>query len=163
MSLYSRRHLIAALAAAPLAGCGFTPVYGPGGTGTALRGQVHVAEPSSQAGFLLTRQMEGRLGRAPDTAPFALDLNIDLEQEGLAINTAGDIRRFNLIGRVTYGLRDTGNGAVLTSGTVENFTAYSATGTTVATLAAERDAVERLMTLMGDQITARLFATALPG
>ena len=50
----------------------------------------------------------------------------------------------------------------MTSGTVNNFTAYSATGSTVATLAAERDALERLMVILGDQITTRLFAADLP-
>ncbi|WP_299027255.1 LPS assembly lipoprotein LptE [uncultured Sulfitobacter sp.] len=161
MSLYSRRSLIA-LPLVALAACGFTPVYGTGGTGAQLRGQVLVQEPSSQAGYLLTRQLETRLGRSGTAARYALDLTIDLEEDGLAINATGDITRFNLIGRVQYALRDTSTGAIITSDTVENFTAYSATGTTVATLASERDAVERLMVILGDQITARLYAAALP-
>ncbi len=99
----------------------------------------------------------------PDlTLRFALDLDIATEEDGLAINAAGDTTRFNMTGRVAYALRDTSVGTVVTSGTVENFTAYSAIGTTVATLAAERDAVERLMVILGDQITARLFALDLP-
>ncbi|KEJ90432.1 LPS assembly lipoprotein LptE [Sulfitobacter donghicola] len=160
MSLFNRRSLIALPFA--LAACGFTPAYGPEGAGTKLRGQVLVQEPSSQAGYLLTRHLETRLGRSGSSARYALDLNIVLKQDGLAINTAGDTTRFNLTGRVNYALRDTNSGDVLSSGEVENFTAYSATGTTVASLAAERDAVERLMNILGDQITARLFATDLP-
>lgn len=160
MSLYKRRSLIALPLA--LAACGFTPVYGTGGTGTQLRNQVLVQEPSSQAGYLLTRHMETRLGRSGSAARYALDLTIDLKEDGLAINTTGDITRFNLIGRVTFALRDTNTGDTVASGNVENFTAYSATGTTVATLAAERDAVERLMVILGDQVTARLYTAALP-
>ena len=45
-------------------------------------------------------------------------------------------------------------------GEVENFTAYSTTGSTVETLAAERDARERLMMILASQITARLYAQA---
>jgi LPS-assembly lipoprotein len=49
----------------------------------------------------------------------------------------------------------------VTSGSVDNFTGYSATGTTVATLAAERDAQERLMTILADQIVTRLLTLDL--
>ena len=160
MSLYSCRTLLALPLA--LAACGFSPVYGPEGTGTRLRGQVLVQEPSTQAGYLLTRHLETRLGRSGSAARFALDLEIATEEEGLAVNAAGDTTRFNMTGRVGYVLRDTTTGTVVTSGKVENFTAYSAIGTTVATLAAERDAVERLMVILGDQITARLYALDLP-
>ncbi|WP_298859359.1 LPS assembly lipoprotein LptE [uncultured Sulfitobacter sp.] len=160
MSLYNRRSLLALPLA--LAACGFTPVYGTDGAGAQLRGQVLVQEPSTQAGYLLTRHLETRLGRSGSSARYALDLAIDTSEEGLAINAAGDITRFNLIGRVDYALRDTTAGTVVTSGKVQNFTAYSAIGTTVASLAAERDAVERLMVILGDQITTRLYATDLP-
>lgn len=160
MSLYNRRSLLALPLA--LAACGFTPVYGTDGAGTKLRGQVLIQEPASQAGYLLTRHLETRLGRSGSAARYALDLTIAIEDEGLAINATGDITRYNLIGRVDFALRDAMTGVVVTSGKVENFTAYSATGTTVATLAAERDAVERLMVIVGDQITARLFTADLP-
>ncbi|MEH6644498.1 LPS assembly lipoprotein LptE [Sulfitobacter sp.] len=160
MSLYNRRTLLALPLA--LAACGFTPVYGPDGAGTKLRGQVLVQEPSTQAGYLLTRHLEARLGRSGAEPRYALDLAIATEEDGLAINSAGDTTRFNLIGEVVYALRDILTGTIVSSGTVENFTAYSATGTTVATLAAERDAVERLMVILGDQITARLYAVDLP-
>lgn len=160
MSLYNRRSLLALPLA--LAACGFTPVYGTDGAGAKLRGQVLVQEPSTQAGYLLTRHLETRLGRSGTAARYALDLAIDTSEEGLAINAAGDTTRFNLIGNVDFALRDTITGTVVTSGKVQNFTAYSAIGTTVATLAAERDAIERLMVILGDQITARLYAADLP-
>jgi LPS-assembly lipoprotein len=41
---------------------------------------------------------------------------------------------------------------------VKSFTAYSATGSTVAGLAAEEDAATRLMRILADQIVARLVA-----
>jgi LPS-assembly lipoprotein len=160
MSLFNRRTLLALPLA--LAACGFTPVYGPGGTGTKLNGQVLVQEPSTQAGYLLTRHMETRLGRSAGSARYALDLTIDLDEDDLAINSSGDITRYNVIGNVEFALRDSTTGTIITSGKVQNFTAYSATGTTVATLAAEQDALERLMVILGDQITARLYATDVP-
>ncbi|MGB5863864.1 MAG: LPS assembly lipoprotein LptE [Sulfitobacter sp.] len=159
MSLFNRRALLSLPLV--LCACGFTPVFAPGGAGAQLRGQVLVQEPSDQASFLLTRHMETRLGRSGGAARYALDLAVSTGQAGLAINPAGEITRFNLIGNARFALRDTTSGNVITSGTVDNFTAYSATGTTVAALAAEEDALERLMVILGDQITARLFSTDL--
>ena len=46
----------------------------------------------------------------------------------------------------------------MTSGTVQSFTSYSATGSTIATLAAQRDARARLMQILADQIAQRLAA-----
>ena len=159
MSLYNRRFLLGLPLA--LAACGFTPVYAPGGNGAALRNQVLVQEPTTQSGYLLTRHLETRLGRAV-AERFALDMTLETSEDELAINSEGDITRYNLIGRAGYALRDTLNGSVVTSGTVENFTSYSATGSTVATLAAQRNAIERLMVILGDQIVARLYAADLP-
>ena len=159
MSLFSRRFLLALPLA--LAACGFTPVYGPGGAGTALRNQVLVQEPTTQQGYLLTRHLKTRLGRATN-ARFALDMTLETSEEGLAINSEGDTTRYNLVGRAGYALRDTQTGSIVTSGMVQNFTAYSATGSTVATLAAQRDAIERLMVILGDQIVVRLYTADLP-
>ncbi|QUJ76464.1 hypothetical protein KDD17_16560 [Sulfitobacter albidus] len=156
---FNRRALL--LGALGLGACGFTPVYGPDGAGTALRGRVEVQAPTTESGYLMTRQLEQRLGRAA-TPRFALDMGLSTSSEGLAVNTEGDIERFNLIGAAAYSLRDLETGAVVTSGEVNQFTAYSATGTTVATLAAERDALERLMVILADQIVARLFTSDIP-
>ena len=61
-------------------------------------------------------------------------------------------------GKVTYALRDLTSDEVLTTGTVNSFTGYSTTGSTVATLAAQRSAHERLAVILADQIVTRLIA-----
>lgn len=158
MSLLNRRHIL--LAPLALSACGFQPVYGPGGTGAQLQNRVLVDEPDERFGYLLTRALEERLGRGND-ARFGLGLTITTRQDALAIDPAGDTRRFNLLGEVDYALRALDTGDVVTSGKVDHFTGYSATGSTVATLAAEEDAQERLMIILADRIVTRLFATDL--
>lgn len=138
-----------------LAACGFQPVYGPGSTASALQNRVLVDEQKTRDGFLLVRQLEERIGPATDAA-YALGLTIDVTQEGLAIDADGNILRYNVIGAAEYALRDNATGQILTSGKVDSFTGYSATGTFVATLAAEDDARERLMTMLADRIVIRL-------
>ena len=65
------------------------------------------------------------------------------------------------IGKVDFALRNLSSGQIEVSGNVENFTGYSATGSTVATLAAERDAQKRLMVMLADQLVTRLYAADL--
>lgn len=158
MSLFNRRSVLFAPLA--LAACGFQPVYGPDGNGAALQNRVLVDKPEDRYGYFLTREIEERLGRAA-TPAYGLALNITTEEEGLATDLEGNTRRFDLIGTVDYALRDLATGQIVTSGKVENFTGYSATGTTVATLAGEQDAQVRLMTILADQIVTRLFAADL--
>lgn len=158
MSSFNRRMFL--LTPLALAACGFTPVYGTGGNGGALQNSVQVLQPDDENSYLLTRRLEERLGRA--TVPtYRLTVDVQSEREALAVNSQSNINRFNLVGIADYALVDQSTGRVVTSGQVNNFTGSSATGTTVATLAAERDAQRRLMTLLADQIIVRLLSVDL--
>jgi LPS-assembly lipoprotein len=142
-----------------LTACGFSPVYGTDGSASVLLNSVLVDEPKTRDGYLLTKHLEQRLGRANDPR-FGLDVKIASYQEALNINSEGNIERYNLIGSVDYTLRDTQTGQITASGKVNSFTGYSATGTTVATQAAQQDAQKRLMVILADLIIENLIATA---
>lgn len=155
MSWCNRRTLM--LAPLALAACGFTPVYGPGGAGSALDGRVLVDSPETEDGYLIRRDLEHRLGRAADEG-FRLTVMPRTSVQGQAVTAAGEITRYSLVGEAAYTLTDAASGQVVTAGKVENFTGYSATGSTVETLASETDARKRLMTILADQIVVRLLA-----
>jgi len=155
MLLYNRRRFGVVLAAAALAGCGFTPVYGPDGTGAALLGQLSLDPPQDRNDYLLQRRIEERLGQATAGA-WRLSTQIKTEDIGLGFTTDGDITRYNINGTTDYTLRRTGSSEIFRQGKIQHFTSYSATGTTVATLAAKRDAEVRLMTILADQIIDQL-------
>ena len=152
-----RRALLLAL---PLlaADCGFTPVYGPDGIGTALQGQIRADEPDSEEAYMLVRRLEEKLGR-PANAAYRLNYDITTIESGQAVTASGDITRYNLVGRVDYVLVRASDGAVMAAGNVENFAGYSASGSTVDTLSAERDAVRRLMVILADQLVAELYTS----
>ena len=152
-----RRSVI--LGALALAGCGFTPAYGPGGGAAALRGRIALAPPGDKAGFDLAARLEDRLGAA-EAPRFRLDYGIAVNARGVAITPDGAVTRYNLTGSVAWTLVDLATGTVRLSGNAESFTSYSATGSTVAALAAGEDAVERLMVILADQIVTRLIAAA---
>ncbi len=155
MLLYNRRRFGVVLAAAALAGCGFTPVYGPDGTGAALLGQLSLDPPQDRNDYLLQRRIEERLGQATAGA-WRLSTQIKTDDIGLGFTTDGDITRYNINGTTDYTLRRTGSSKIFRQGKIQHFTSYSATGTTVATLAAKRDAEVRLMTILADQIIDQL-------
>ncbi len=150
----------AALLCLALASCGFQPVYGPNGSATGLLNTIAVDPPVDREGFFLVRQLEERLGRPAETK-YRLAIELSVAQEDRAIDPDGDIRRFHLIAGASYSLIEANTGKVTHSGKVSDFVGYSATGTTVATLAAKRAAQERLMTILADEIVLQLQATQL--
>lgn len=156
MSLF--RSLLLLLVPLALCACGFTPVYAPGGTGAAVQGQIEVNEPETRNAYLLTQRLEERLGRASEPK-YTLTVDVRARREDIAVDQEGTITRFNLTGEADYVLVELETGRVLTSGTADNFTSFSTTGTTVSQLAAERDAQKRLMVLLADQIAVRVLST----
>lgn len=154
-----RRAFVLGALALALAGCGFTPAYGPEGGAAALRGRIALAPPGDRLSFDLRARLEDRLG--PAEAPlYRLDYAIRLQNTGVAITPDGSVTRYNLTGGVAWKLVEPGSGAVRLAGDAQSFASYSATGSTVAGLAAEEDALRRLMVILADQIVTRLIAAA---
>ncbi len=160
MSSFDRRTLL--LMPLALAACGFEPVYAPGGPGLALDGKVAVSAPNTVESFLLVQNLERQLGRSATSGKeYALDVQVSTVTRQAAITTANETDRYTIDGTATYALKSNGSGQILASGTVTEFVGYSAAGSTVSTLADERDAIERLMAILADQIVTRLYA--IPG
>lgn len=142
-----------------LAGCGFTPAYGPDGGAAGLLGRVAADAPQTRDDFALVRRLSERLG--PDQAArYRLAYKVTTEATGQAITTEGATTRYLLTGEAQFSLHDAGSDAVLLTGDVTSFTSWSATGSTVSTLSAEEDAHTRLMRMLADQIVTRLLANA---
>lgn len=161
MSSFNRRSflLLTAAAAPALAGCGFEPVYGTSGAAQGLLGQVVMDEPNTNEGFLLVRELEDRMGRTSG-GKYGLSYAIKTEEKAVGKTVAQVTSRFDVLGEVTYALRNLETKEVVTSNTVTSFTGYSATGSTVSEVAARADAYERLMVIFADRIVAELQAYA---
>lgn len=143
-----------------VAGCGFVPVYGSDGPSQVLRNQVNVLGPETVEGYRMRTRIEDRLGIAPASAPYVLTVGLTIQETGVAVTPDGAITRFTLPGVGTYALTATGSDDVIVSGSVESFTGYSATGTTMATQTAREDARDRLAVILADLIVTRLIAGA---
>lgn len=159
MSWSDRRTFLIGLAALPVAACGFTPAYGPSGGAAKLRGRIAVQEPVTREDFEFTARFESRLGRA-QAAAYDLAYTLTAVREGGGITATNVTTRYTLKGTATYSLTSRATGDRVAGGTVSAFTSWSATGTTVAGLAAEDDAARRLSILLADQVITRLIADA---
>jgi LPS-assembly lipoprotein len=159
MSSSDRRQFLTLLGVAPLAACGFTPVYGPGGSGGAVQGRVAIAPPEDPLAFGLVSRLEDRIGRASG-GPYLLSYQISTSETALALSDTDDINRINISGTISYRVVETATDIQVEAGEVSTFTAYASSGSPVATAAARRDAQERLMIALADHIVARLLAGA---
>ncbi|MFN3955192.1 MAG: LPS assembly lipoprotein LptE [Pararhodobacter sp.] len=156
MSLCDRRAFLGGLAAvAGLAGCGFTPVYAPGGPGRALLGRLRADDPASRSDYLFVAALEERLGR-PSEPRFALGYRISQRQI-----TSVDAARQRILGRLDYTLTDTATGTELTTGRVDAEASFGTTATQLAELTAAEDAELRLIRMLVDGLIMRLMT--VPG
>src|SRR6056297_2915463 len=151
MSSFDRRVFLVGLTA--LAGCGFTPLYGPGGQAKGLRGRIDVVPPIDEEAFALVRRLEDRLGQAA-AADYRLTAGIQIRENAVGFLPDGTISRYSVLGQVDWRLISLADDTLALSGSEKSFTSYSATSTTVATIVAQRDARERLMVSLADRITA---------
>lgn len=149
MSSFNRRSFLLSLAA--LTGCGFTPAYGPNGTASKLRGAVTIDAAASREGFNLFNALQARFG--PPSAPkYRLEVSVQTREDDVGVTRDGEITRYHVVGTARYTLTDLASGEIAADGSVQSFTAYSATRSTVASLTSTRDAYARLMDILAAAI-----------
>ncbi len=138
-----------------LGGCGLAPVYGKNAPALALRNAVALTTPETVIGFRLRRRMIDRLGAA-ETPRFNLTASFTMTTKAATITGDGNTSRISLIGVSQWSLQDAAGETTLITDTATTFTSYSATGSTVATVAAKDDAEARLAIAIADLITNRI-------
>ena len=159
MSWSDRRlFLTTCLSLVALGGCGFSPVYAPGGSAEGLRGSITVAEPSDANSYQLVQRLEERLGRNL-SAPYELNYTVTTRSEGVGVTPRQEITRTQILGAITFSVTSSATGDVVEEGSVSNFTSYSTEGSTVSTASVERDAQRRLMVMLADMMVTRFIAT----
>ena len=158
--LSDRRTVLLSLAALPLAGCGFTPVYQQNGAARGLHGKIRINLIESRDGFQLLSRLETRLGSAGVNAPFAMTVDMAVSETDLILDVALGITRYTLTGVATISVKDVAADAVVLSGKLRETVGYSGNAETAQTVAAKRDATDRLIDSLADMIVLRLTSTA---
>lgn len=151
--------MLALVAGLAVAGCGFAPVYAPGGAAAVLRDRIDVQGGTTPFDFRLRTALEDRFGLT-GSPEFQLVIAATVDEVTAAVAPDGSITRFNLTGDATWALMNASDDTELASGRVSTFTSYSTTGSTVATRTAENDARDRLAVALADLILARVLIAA---
>ena len=140
-----------------LAGCGLKPLYG-GGAGGAVATTltaVEVAPIEGKAGWLVGNALRDRLG-AGGTPRYRLQVRLDDRITGLGVRRDDAVTRERRILRARFQLLDAADGAVLLDATAGSDAGIDVVGSEYATIAAENTALERLSTIVADEIVARV-------
>jgi len=161
MSSFKRRNLLLSLAALPLAGCGFQPVYGENAAASGLRGRLGFNLIESPEGFLLRDVLERRYGDAGAGAEFLVEIELDIEESDLVLVATTGLTRVTVNGEARVTVKRRGDDApVLFRDRLRETVGYSSGPETLVTKAARRDARERLARALAERIALRLGASA---
>ncbi len=159
MLLFNRRNFLTMCMLPVVAACGFTPVYGPGGSAENIRGKIALQAATDKNTFALVGRLENRLGVASN-ANYRLSYTLTTSSEAFSIKGSTDTERFQVVGELNFQLTEIDNNTIVNSGAVNSFTSYSTTGSTVGTLSAELDAKDRLMVILADLLVDCLLVTS---
>ncbi|MDP1027807.1 LPS assembly lipoprotein LptE [Sphingomonas sp. KR1UV-12] len=148
------------LAALALPGCGLRPLYAGGSNGTVattLSG-VEVGPIQGKAGWLVGNALRDRLGAPQGTPRYRIDVRLDDQISGLGVRRDDSVTRERRVLRARYQLVDltSGNNTVLLDATAGSDAGIDVVQSEYATIAAENTALERLSTIVADEIVARI-------
>ena len=152
MLLFSRRKFLTG--ALFLVGCGYAPVHGTKLKTKKNYTSVFVQAPKDRVEFELVRNLEKQF-RNNSSRQYELNYTLTIKEEKVVVSASQTLERFSLFGSLKYSLIDKDGGVVLTN-TAKSFTGYSATGTPLATERAKRDAQDRLMVILAEQVLTRI-------
>ena len=143
-----------------LAACGWQPLYAERDNGTAETelASVKVNTIPDRNGQMLNNLLLDRMnpkGR-PATPLYALDITLTEQKANIGIIKDSSATLAQLGSTASYTLWDLKKKAVLQSGRSRSYTSYNIVQSDFATLSAEKDARERTLREVADDITTKI-------
>lgn len=143
-----------------LSSCGLQPLYSGGTRGVVAStlSSVSVAPIAGEAGWLVRGALRDRLDAAGDAGQprYRIDVRLDDDISGFGVRRDDSITRERRTLRARWQLVDTTNGAIMIDDTAGSDTGIDVVSSEVATIAAERTALEHLSQAIADQIITRI-------
>jgi LPS-assembly lipoprotein len=135
--------ILIGVAAVPLTGCGFTPLYGTPGMVPALD-SIDIVAPHDRQGYLLHEQLNDELGfKAGNPVRYQLICTSQSFRTPLGVRVNNVANRYEINLTVTYELRAAGGTTALLKGTAPVMAVYDSADPPYAGVAAERDGENR--------------------
>lgn len=155
--------VVAAAALLALAGCGFRPLHGRGVAGgdggpAALSG-VRIEPIADRAGQQLRNMLLDRMtpGGAPDVPRYVLKVTLSEQRREIALRKDETATRVTMTLLARFTLNPVGEARTF-HGSALSANGYNVLQSEFATLAAERDARERALAQLSEDITLRVAA-----
>lgn len=164
MTAVRRREILSLLLAGGVAGCGFRPVYGPGGVNTgsaaAELSAIDIENIPERIGQLLREDLQVRFERGGTGTPRRYDLQVILGMSGeaVAIRQDSTSSRIRLVGTASWTLFTQGlPRKQLASGRAREVDGYDVIDQQYFTADLQSEAVQRrMMDALADQVTLQL-------
>lgn len=161
---WSRALLIVSLLALGPAGCGFRPLYGkpdPAASASPAAAElalVRVEGIADRTGQQLRNALVQRLspGGEPASARYTLEVTVNQTMEGLAATRDGNATLGRMRLDTSYRLKDAEGTRTVTSGSARALATFRMLGPRYGTMAVERDAEERALSELAEDIRSQL-------
>lgn len=154
------RAALLAVAIAPLAACGFTPVYGGQGAALQNSGPITIPEIPGRTGHYLRNELAREIGQGvPGFPSGTLEINLTSGVERLAFAPDQAASRSDYVGTATWTMKAV-SGSTLAQGSVRERASFNFADAAYADLAAQTAAQERLATLLARSIRAEVIIAA---
>ncbi|MBY0431646.1 MAG: hypothetical protein K2Q10_10645 [Rhodospirillales bacterium] len=155
----ARRAAIALAAAALLAGCGFQPLYGPRDNAPAVTGEmaaIAISPIENRLGQMLRNELVDRLTPHGTPQNSRYQLNVTLNPKTTEHAFRKDDTATRALFSVTGSFSLLQGGKPIFSGPVNSSVPYDILDAHFTTIAAQRDAEQRTIRMMADDLTMRL-------
>lgn len=149
-----------------LSGCGLRPLYSGGASGavaTSLNA-IKVDPIPERAGWLVRNALVDRLGGESTDPAYRLEVELDDDVTSFGIRGDSAVTRERRTLRARYRLIDLASGNIVLDASAGSDAGIDVVSSEYATIAAEQSALERLSTIVADQMVSRLalFASRRP-
>ncbi|MCY3879133.1 MAG: LPS assembly lipoprotein LptE [Rhodobacteraceae bacterium] len=141
------------------AACGFQPALLQDAPAGAIEDAFEVEVEGDRQGFLLEELLMQRLGHS-GSAEFRLNADITLRTTDAAVPGAGGVDRKLISGRVSFEIRAIDRPEILYAGSATGSAEYSTSKSSLASIASQRDAEERMLAEVADRIYTQLILAA---
>ena len=146
------------VAAAALAGCGFTPMYAQPGVSNAMS-HIQVEAPKGRIGYLLGQSLDDAFGHAKGEPPiYRLELTLTQARQAHGLTANDTAQRYELDVRATYNLVVIAGGKVAHTGYAVSNISYDSTDQPYAGIAARQDVQDRLASDVAQKIELQVAA-----
>ena len=141
-----------------VSGCGLRPMYAGGASGAVATSlsQISVGPIPERGGWLVRSALVDRLGGEHPGATHRLEVELDDDISGFGIRGDRSVTRERRTLRARYRLVEVATGQVVLDATAGSDAGVDVVSSPYATVAAEQTALERLATMIADQMVARL-------